>query len=1155
MRYIKKIFIISLLFLGVFSGLVQAASPVVTSIPVTSIDKDTLYKYTLGASDSDSDTLTWSVKSGTSLPSWLTLSPPSWEQVGNAGFNARYAEDVSLAIDSNNTPYVVYTSGGDYYFKASAMKFDGSSWLQVGTAVFSAGQAYFTSIAFDSNDTPYVVYQDGGNSSKASVMKYDGSAWVQVGTAGFSAGSASYISIAFDSNDTPYVVYQDGGNSSKASVMKFDGSAWVQVGTAGFSAGKADYTSIAFDSNNTPYVVYQDYGNSSKASVMKFDGSAWVQVGTAGFSAGKADYTSIAFDSNNTPYVAYSGGGASVMKFNTYNTLSGTPRNADVGDYNISLTVSDGINTVDHNFTITVNYTNDAPTDITLSNNSVSENNVSDVTIGTLSATDIDVGDTHTFSFCGGSDDNNFTIDGATLKANGVFDYESKSSYSVCIRATDEANATFNKNITITITNVNDNTPIISSSAITSINQDTLYNYTLGASDSDGDALTWSGTSLPSWLALNPPSWEQVGNAGFSAGQANHTSIAIDSNNTPYVVYRDYAHNSKASVMKFNGSTWEQVGTVGFSAGQADYISIAIDSNDTPYVVYSDGGNGYKASVMKFNGSAWVQVGSSVDGAYNTSIAFDSSNTPYMVYEDAANGNFASVIKFNGSSWVQVGFADFSASVADYISIAIDSNDTPYVAYVNTDNNYEASVMKFNGSSWVYVGHPNLTGGEAFDISIAIDSNDTPYMVYENGSNGSKASVMKFNGTYWEQIGTAGFSAGAAYSTSIAFDSSNTPYVVYQDGGNGYKASVMKFDTSNILLSGTPSNADVGDYNISLTLSDGVNTVDHNFTITVNDIPTSSNVSFTIDEDTNKTFSVNDFNFTDSNAGDALESVYITTLQSAGRLQVNDVNVTLNQQIGATAIAHMKFIPDANTNGTPYATFGFKVNDGDANSTSAYTATINVTAVDDAPRWTVISDITKPEDTSDFNITLEATDAEGDAITYAAASSNPEIATVTLTDGKLEITPVANAAGVVTIEVNATSNGQTSSQTFELTLTAINDAPSFTTPFSNITLDRDNPSASVQIGIQDGENESEELNLTVSIENPSIVNTTEHWNNLISYATYSGETFNLDLNKSKSGTTKVTVVVDDNDLNATREFTVEVKASGLNPSIIMYFLN
>ena len=45
----------------------------------------------------------------------------------------------------------------------------------------------------------------------------------------------------------------------------------------------------------------------------------------------------------------------------------------------------------------------------------------------------------------------------------------------------------------------------------------------------------------------------------------------------------------------------------------------------------------------------------------------------------------------------------------------------------------------------------------------------------------------------------------------------------------------------------------------------------------------------------------------------------------------------------------MRLNPAANENGSPYTTFDFTVNDGDADSATPNTITVNVTAVNDAP--------------------------------------------------------------------------------------------------------------------------------------------------------------------------------------------------------------
>lgn len=96
------------------------------------------------------------------------------------------------------------------------------------------------------------------------------------------------------------------------------------------------------------------------------------------------------------------------------------------------------------------------PTIISLSNNTVDENQPVGTTVGTLSTTDPDGGDTFTYSFCGGADDGAFSITGSVLKTASVFDYETKTSYSICIRSTDSGGLSTTKIFTISVNNLID---------------------------------------------------------------------------------------------------------------------------------------------------------------------------------------------------------------------------------------------------------------------------------------------------------------------------------------------------------------------------------------------------------------------------------------------------------------------------------------------------------------------------------------------------------------------------------------------------------------------------------------------------------------------------------------------------------------------------
>ena len=99
------------------------------------------------------------------------------------------------------------------------------------------------------------------------------------------------------------------------------------------------------------------------------------------------------------------------------------------------------------------------PTDLALNTTSVAENAASATTVGTLSATDADAGDTFTYTLVSGTgstDNASFTISGSTLRIAAVFDFETKTSYSVRVRVTDAGGLSFERAFTITVTDVNE---------------------------------------------------------------------------------------------------------------------------------------------------------------------------------------------------------------------------------------------------------------------------------------------------------------------------------------------------------------------------------------------------------------------------------------------------------------------------------------------------------------------------------------------------------------------------------------------------------------------------------------------------------------------------------------------------------------------------
>jgi hypothetical protein len=120
--------------------------------------------------------------------------------------------------------------------------------------------------------------------------------------------------------------------------------------------------------------------------------------------------------------------------------------------------------------------------------------------------------------------------------------------------------------------------------------------------------------------------------------------------------------------------------------------------------------------------------------------------------------------------------------------------------------------------------------------------------------------------------------------------------------------------------------------------------------VTFDPTPGASNRTVNTTENVAYTFSTADFGFQDV-GGDALESVRITQLPTAGTLRLNGVAVTLGQSIAAADIAAnlLTFHPAPNASGAGYSDFRFRVGDGTSLSQSDYAMTVNVAAVNDAP--------------------------------------------------------------------------------------------------------------------------------------------------------------------------------------------------------------
>ncbi|EFA73130.1 hypothetical protein CRD_01534 [Raphidiopsis brookii D9] len=105
--------------------------------------------------------------------------------------------------------------------------------------------------------------------------------------------------------------------------------------------------------------------------------------------------------------------------------------------------------------------TNKAPTDLNLTKNVVEENVNSVTSVGYFGTKDPDIDNTFTYSLVSGTDsndNNSFTISSNELKTKtkAQFDFETKNSYNIRVRTTDQGGLFYEKQFTINVTDVNE---------------------------------------------------------------------------------------------------------------------------------------------------------------------------------------------------------------------------------------------------------------------------------------------------------------------------------------------------------------------------------------------------------------------------------------------------------------------------------------------------------------------------------------------------------------------------------------------------------------------------------------------------------------------------------------------------------------------------
>ena len=288
----------------------------------------------------------------------------------------------------------------------------------------------------------------------------------------------------------------------------------------------------------------------------------------------------------------------------------------------------------------------------------------------------------------------------------------------------------------------------------------------------------------------------------------------------------------------------------------------------------------------------------------------------------------------------------------------------------------------------------NLTFTPAADENgVGYDSFD--FRVHDGTAYSAAAYTMTVDVTPVQDLPTgADNTVTTAEDTAYAFDMADFGFADVDAGDRLQQVQITSLETAGSLqLSGADVTlgqviavADIAAGNLTFTpaadengvgydsfdfrVHDGTaySTADYTMTVDVTpvqDLPTGADNTVTTAEDTAYAFAVADFGFSDVDAGDRLQQVQITSLETAGSLQLSGADVTLGQVIAVADITagNLTFTPAADENGVGYDSFDFRVHDGTAYSTAAYTMTVDVTPVQDLPTG-ADNTVTTAEDTA-----------------------------------------------------------------------------------------------------------------------------------------------------------------------------------------------
>jgi hypothetical protein len=471
--------------------------------------------------------------------------------------------------------------------------------------------------------------------------------------------------------------------------------------------------------------------------------------------------------------------------------------------------------------TPSITFHNDAPTNILLSPSGVPENSSNGTVVGTLSDIDPDAADSATFTLLD-DDGGRFALSGNTIVvADGsLLDFESSATRSITVHVVDSSGLSFDKQLVIGLTNVNEAPIVANAIPDQSVAEDTAWSFQFAANaftDVD-NALSYTATlgngdALPSWLLFDAPTRRFSGTPpanfngtvdlkvtasdGILSASDTFTLTVMPVNDAPVLAdvtnanYRPHA----APVTLSPALTLSDVDSATL-IGATMRIAGGIFPGDGDVLAASVAGTaitaGYNAATETLTLSGtdtlahYQQVLASVTFESTSANPTDFGAHPARTVEWQVN---------DGAAGNNLGSVATTIDIGRSLSSSLNGNGHSDILWQNRDGTPAAWSMDgtalvsganvgFNpGPAWHVIGSGDFNGDSKADI-LWQHNDGTIAEWFMNGASLISGASVAFNpGAAWHAIGTGDFN-GDGKADILWQNADGTPAVWLMDGLN-----------------------------------------------------------------------------------------------------------------------------------------------------------------------------------------------------------------------------------------------------------------------------------------------------------------------------------------------------------------------------------